>query len=237
MPTTVLTLIQDFAEKMNLPTPTALVASTDKTNRQYKSILRELIADLCEYQWQQQTLRLEWLSTAGQDQGTLESIFGAGYYSLIPDCTWNDDRKMRVYGPVSNPVWQALQTLPNAGPEFQCWISGNHLYVSPELNAIENMSSIYKTQYGVLAVDGTTTKPRVTVDSDSLLFPDNVVMRGFEYKWRKQKGVPGWEDDYNDYIALVSRNIVKDGAVTLQLDVTHNGPRPGIVIPAGSWNV
>jgi len=237
MPTTVLVLIQDFAEKMNLPTPTALVASTDKTNRQYKSLLREIVADLTEYRWQQQTLRKTWLSTAGQDQGTLESIFGAGYFNLVPDTTWNDDRKMRVYGPVGTPTWQALQTLPNAGPEFQSWISGNHLYVSPELEAVENMSSIYKTKYGVLAVDGTTTKERVTVDTDSLLFPDNVVLRGFEYKWKKQKGVAGWEDDYNEFMSLLSRNIVKDGAPTLQMDITWDQARPGIVIPAGSWNV
>lgn len=235
---TVLTLIQNFTDKMNLPTPSAVVGSQEKSVRQYRSLLRELIQDLSEYSWQEQILRKTWLSLPGQDQGPLLTIFGPGYSGIIADTLWNDDRKMRIYGPVPESIWQALQTLPNAGPEFQCWISGGRFYVSPALNLDENLSAIYKTSLSVLDVDGVTTKEFITADNDSLLFPDSTVLKGFEAKWRKQKGEAGWEDDYNDYMGLIAKNLVKDGAPRLSMDFQPNkGARPGIVIPAGSWNV
>ena len=236
MPTSVLTLVQDFCEKMNLPVPSALVGSTEKSIRQYRSLLREIVSDLLEYSWQQQRLRKEWLATAGEDQGTLESIFGAGYLSLVPDTMWNQTRVMRVFGPIPDTTWQALKVLPNAGPEFQCWISNNRLYVSPGFANLDSLAAVYTTKYGVLSSGG-VPKERVTVDTDTLLFPDNVVLRGFEYKWRKQKGEAGWEDDYNDFMGLVARNIVKDGAPRFTLATPDLTARPGIVIPAGSWNV
>lgn len=235
--TTVLTLVQDFTEKMGLPRPAALVGSQEKGVRQMSALLRELISDLGEYRWADQTRRITWTALAAQDQGLLTTIFGAGFDGLIQDSMWNQTRRMRIYGPVPNTVWQALQTLPNAGPEFQSWIAENHLYVTPTLAASDTLSALYLTKYTVVAVDGITTKERVTADDDSLLFPDNVVTRGLEWKWRKQKGEAGWEDDYNAYIGLIARAMTKDGAPTLSMSRNNKGARPGVVIPAGSWNV
>lgn len=235
--TTVLTLVQDFTEKMNLPTPSALVGSQDKSVRQYRSLLRELVADLCEHRWQQQKIRGTFTSVAGNDQGDLTSLFSAGFFGLVKDTMWNQTRLMRVYGPLPDPIWAALTVLPNAGPEFQSWIAGNHLYVSPPFEAGETITAIYITQYGVLSPLG-VPQQNITNDSDTLLFPDNVVMRGFEYKWRKQKGEAGWEDDYNDFMGLLAKNKVNAGMPTLALDSNPNlGPWPGIIVPPGNWNV
>lgn len=238
MPTTILTIVQDFTEKLGLPRPSALVGVQEKSVRQMRALLQEAVSDLGEYAWESQKLRKTWVSVAGQDQGTLVSIFGEGYDSLVPETMWNDTRHMRVFGPVTDSVWQAFQTLPNAGPEFQSWISGGKLYISPAPVVGEDFSAIYHTRHGVLDLDGTTTKERITADSDSLLFPTNVVLRALEWKWRKQKGEAGWEDDYNAYIALVARALVKNGMPTLSLDGARTlTAKPGITIPAGSWNV
>jgi hypothetical protein len=235
--TTVLTLLQDFCEKQGLPVPTAMVGSQEKSVRQFRSIFRELVQELSEFRWQQQRLRITWTAATGQDQGELTTIFGAGYAGIEPGTLWNHTRRMRIYGPLSDQIWQALQVLPNAGPEFQSWISGGHLYVSPALVSTDTLSGIYITKYLVLDIDGVTTKERITADDDSVLFPDHVFVRGIEYKWKKQKGESGWEDDYNTFMGLVAKNLVKDGAPTLALSSNNRGPRPGIVIPAGSWNV
>jgi len=235
--TTVLTLVQDLTEKMGLPRPGALVGSQEKSVRQLRALLQDLISDLSKYGWSEQTLRFTWTAAAGQDQGLLTTIFGQGFDGLIQDSMWNETRHMRIYGPVANTVWQALQTLPNAGPEFQCWFSGGRLYVSPELAITDTLSAVYTTKYTVVAVDGVTVKERITADDDSLLFPDSVVSKGLEYKWRKQKGEAGWEDDYNAFIGAVAGELVKNGAPTLSMSSRNSGARPGIVIPAGSWNV
>jgi hypothetical protein len=149
---------------------------------------------------------------------------------------WNATRKMRVYGPVSDQIWQALQTLPNAGPEFQGWISNGHLNISPTPNGTDTLTAIYITKYVVIGADA-VAKEKITADDDTFLFPDFVFLQGLKYRWKKTKGEQGWEDDFNTFIGLVSKNMIKDGAPTLSLSTNNKGARPGIIVPAGSWNV
>lgn len=234
---TVLQIVQTFADKMGLPYPLALVGATDKTNRQYRALMREAIQDLSEYRWQEQTVQGSFTSVASQDQGELPTLF-PGYLTLKQNTLWDNTRHMRIFGPLSDAIWEALQTLPNAGPEYQCYVQGNHLFVSPALPAGDNIIGIYTSRYVVITDTTGVLKEFVTADNDRLVFPDNVVQRCFEYKWRKQKGEAGWEDDYNDFMGLLAKNIANAGSTTVSLDATpYRGPQPGIVIPPGSWPV
>lgn len=237
MPTTILTLVQDFTDRMGLPTPTAIVGSQEKGVKQFKALLQKTVADLSEYRWSQQRLRTTWTSVAGQDQGEILTIFGPSWAGFEDATMWNESRRMRIYGPLPDAIWQALQILPNAGPEFQFWVSGGHLYVSPAQVAGETLSVIYISQYLILDMDGVTTKPLIAADSDSILFPDNVVSPWFESLWRRQKGEANWVTFKNEAMSLLAKNIVREGAATLSLDTPNRLPIPGIIIPAGSWNV
>jgi hypothetical protein len=233
----VLSIIQTFTDKLGLPRPTAFIGATDKSTRQYSALLRETIADLGEHRWQQQRVRVTFTSLAATLQGNLTTLFGAGYAGLVKDSIWNDTRHMRIFGPISDQAWNALQTLPNAGPEYSCWISRDNLYVSPDLPAGETIAATVITSYNVSDSSGTTFKELVTDDADLLLFPDNVVLRLFEAKWRQQKGESGWEDHFNDAMGLVARNIVREGGTTLKLDCVQDSVKPGIIIPPGNWGV
>lgn len=236
MASTVLSLMQDFCGEQGLPTPPLLVGSAETSIRQYLAIANMVLRELAEFRWNEQHLRKTWTSISGQDQGTLLSIFGAGYSGLEHGTLWNQTRRMRIFGPLSDQIWQALQVLPNAGPEFQSWITGGHLYISPSQNGTDTLAGIYITKYCVLNSAG-IAKERITVDDDTLLFPDLVFLQGVKYRWKKVKGEAGWEDDFNTFIGSIAKNIVKDGAPTLALSSNNRGPRPGITIPAGSWNV
>jgi hypothetical protein len=176
--------------------------------------------------------------TSQQDQGLISDILGSDVRSIVTESGWNNTRRMRIFGPVSDAMWQALQVLPNAGPEFQSWIAGGRLYVSPAPAYGEELSYIVQTKNLILSSDGVTTLEALASDADTFLVPDIVVQLGLQYVWSKQKGVAGWEDTYNDFIDAVARNKVKDGAATLRLDLDSSPTiRPGIIIPAGNWNV
>lgn len=238
MTITVLGLVQQFCDKQGLPTPSALVGVREKSVTQLRALLLDVLRELGQWQWQSQQVRKTWTSVAGQDQGALTDIFGEDFLSLAPDSLWNNTRRMRIYGPLPPQIWQALQTLPNAGPEFQCWVSGGHLYVSPAMVVGETLSGIYTTNLGLVSDEPTpVAKSTPTDDADIILYPEDVAFRCLEYKWRKAKGEPGWEDDYNTFIGLVAKRLAATGLPTLQLHRTTKGPQPGVVIPAGSWNV
>ena len=235
---TVLQLVQWFADEQGLPSPTALVGATDKSTRQLRALMFQTVRELSEHRWQQQKVRKTFVTTAAQDQGLLTTLFGPDYFSLVKDTGWNVSRRLRVYGPLPDAIWNALQTLPNAGPEYQSFIQQDHLLFSPAAVTGETVSFIVVTRYTVLASDGVTYKQFISADNDMLVFPDNVVLRSLLWRWRKTKGEPGWEDDYNEAMGLVANNLSKDGAKTLSLsDQPNIGPWPGIIIPPGSWPV
>ncbi len=235
---TVLFLVQSFCEEMGLPLPAAMMGATDKSTRQLKALMFQVVRDLAEKRWQQQTVRKTFVTTAAQDQGLLTTLFGEDYFSIVGGTGWNATRHLRVYGPLPDAIWNALQTLPNAGPEYQSFISQDHLLLSPAAVAGETISFMVITRYCVLDTSGTVYKQFITADNDMLVFPDNVVLRSLYWRWRKQKGESGWEDDYNEAMGLVAKNIAKDGMSTLSMSTQPNvGPWPGIIIPPGSWPV
>ncbi len=238
MSKTALQLVQDFTDFNGLGQPGGLVGSTDATVKQYLAMLNRILTQIKEYSFEEQKIRKTWVGVATQDQGTLTALFGSALRWIVRETGWNDTRRMRIFGPVSDATWQALQVLPNAGPEFQMWLGGSHLYISPAPKAGETLSMIVYTRNLVLAGDAVTTKEFVTADSDTFLLPDIVIQQGLQYVWSKQKGVQDWEDEYNTFISTVAKNNVKDGDVVLRMDLRDTPSiRPGIVIPAGSWNV
>lgn len=238
MPISVLELVRQFCDKQGLPTPSALVGSQEKSVRQLRALVLDVLRELGQWQWQTQQVRKTWTSVAGQDQGALLEIFGQDFLALTPDSMWNNTRRMRVYGPLPPQIWQALQVLPNAGPEFQCWVAGGRLYVSPAMVAGESLSAIYATSLALSSDDPEPVARAVPEDdADRILYPEDVAFRCLEYKWRKAKGEAGWEDDYNAFISLVAKRLESTGMPVLTLSRTTKGPQPGIVIPAGSWNV
>lgn len=240
MGSTVLNLVQTFADKLGLPTPNAFIGATDKSTKQYRALFRETMADLSEYRWQQQKYPASFLSVAGSLQGDLSSLrlFGSGYGGIIKDSMWNATRHMMIFGPVSEQSWSALQSLPASGPEFQSYIFQNKLYITPDQVDGETIRAVIWSRYLVQASGGVGYKEFITNDGDTLLIPDNTVLRLFEAKWRKQKGEPGWEDTYNDAMGLIAKNIVNDGPTILSMESSPRvGARPGIIIPPGSWPV
>lgn len=230
----VLALIQTFTDKLGLPRPSALISATDKSSRNYQALLRETVADLGEYRWQQQRVRGTFTSVNAELQGKLTTLVGAGYAGLVKDSIWNDTQHMQISGPLTDQEWQNLKAFGVAGPEWKLWISRDQVYLNPIPPAGDTISFIYVTKYNVVAADGVTYKEFITADDDSVVFPDNCVLRLFEAKWRKSKGEGGWEDDYNDAMSLIAKNIVRDAGGKLQLDGTSI-QRPGIIIPSGNW--
>lgn len=235
--TTVLRLIQDFCEEKSLPVPAAVMGSQEKSIRQLRALLQAVINDLAEFRWQQQRILTTWASNGLENQGVLTTLFGAGYSGLVSGTLWDVTTKLRIHGPLTEQEWQAQETLGVNAPPYQAWISQNQLYISPAIPATDSLSAVYITNYLVTDVLGLTPKPRFTADDDSIILPDNVVLRGLKYKWKEAKGEAGWEDDYNTFTGLVAKNLARDSAPKLALDNSTPAIGPGIIIPAGNWNV
>lgn len=232
---TILGVAQEFCALRGLPIPSALIGANEKSAAQYLAIIKKLSRELARYSWQEQRILTTYSATGlSTNQGSLSTLF-AGYKALVPETLWNKTKKLRIIGPVNDQQWAAQQALGFAGPEYLSWVSQKQLYISPKPAEFDQIQAIYQTEYSLTNNSGVAIATP-TADNDKFLQPDNVVMKGFEAIWKKQKGEP-FTDDWNDFVGEILRALAYSGMPKFRLDGATPSVRPGIAIPPGSWNV
>ena len=229
---TALGIVQEFAGLRGLPVPSALVGATDKSTAQYRAILNEVVRKLQGYKWESQKIRSTWMAVATSDQGALATLF-PGFESLVYNTGWATTRKIPLIGPLTDTEWATQNALSLVGPPYKFWISQGHIYITPVPTAGETYSVIYQSNYGYFSGGGAVAD--LTTDDDTLLFPDDVVLKGFEARWKKVKGEP-YVDDEGEFLDLIGKRKAPTSPA-LQLDVTLSNMTPRIYIPVGDWPV
>lgn len=229
----VLSLVQEFCGKKTLPIPTVIVGSTDIGVTQIFYMLQETVRELGKYSWNEQKIQDSFTTVATQDQGALTSILGADFDTLIFATMWDTTLRRPVFGPVSDAMWANLQAFPASGPIYQFKVFGSHLYIFPAPPAGDTVYLIYQSKYGVASSTG-TPKELITVDTDLFLIPEEVVIRGLEWRWKKEKG-EAWDADYQVYGDLLQKAMLKTGMPNVHLDNARFKLTPGIWVPAGDW--
>lgn len=233
MSDSLLTTVQDFCAENGLPVPSAVMGATIADVVQYRALMKRLVTELSQYNWTQQQVRKTFTTIAAQDQGALTSLIGADYRGIVQSSVWDETLRRPLIGPITPASWEAQQAIPVTGPVTQYRIEGGRFKMIPAPPAGRTIGLIYQSSYGVTDANG-VPKATFTDDSDLIVFPDVVVAKGLDYLWKKKKG-EDWADLYNEYIGLISKNVIKDTAPILYLDQPNQNIRPGIWVPAGSW--
>lgn len=100
---------------------------------------------------------------------------------------------------VDPTMWQLLIRYPSA--QHYCHLSGGSIHVTPE---IDGGTLRYVSRYWLAG-----NKSAVTVNADDPIFPDDLLMRGTVWRWRRQKGLP-FEDQLAEFEADLSAAIRAD---------------------------
>lgn len=124
----VLSDIQSFCYRINIPAPTALVSSTDPGTLQlihlYMAVCEELRQGKC---WPQQKRTHTFETTSGRTKYPLPPDF----YAPLQDTLWNEDENSRLVGPVSDADFTYnLYGITNSGTDFSWRIFGPDSNVS-----------------------------------------------------------------------------------------------------------
>jgi hypothetical protein len=143
-----------------------------------------------------------------------------------------------VAGPVDPRQWQALKALFVNGPYYRFRIRSGHFLVNPIPPAGEDWYFEYVTKNWILDQDGVTYKQYFTNDADTILMPDELLLMGLRWRWKKEKGLD-YAEDFRTYEMQVKDALGWDGAKPiLRMDEQmRKGPMPGIFVPQGSWNL
>ncbi len=193
---TLLQIVIEFTKRTGIKVPNAVISSTDPQIMQVVGLLNEEIEDLSDgTPLQVMVKEFTFALTATEDQGAVETILGEPYRSILNNVLWNRTLQLPLFGPLTPEQWQAQKARNVTGLQNQYRIRGDHLILLPAPTAGHVLAGEFVRRYNVVPAAGTVpTKEFYTADSDFSIFPDQLLLAGLRWRWKREKGLPYAED-------------------------------------------
>jgi hypothetical protein len=185
------------------------------------------------------------LNLPATGDATSSLVFGQVQYPLpsdwlkqVPATEWDRSNRWPLLGPQSAQDWQSFKSgIVYAGPRLRFRIQGGTLSINPPPAANVNLAFEYISNGWAIAADGVTYKTKFTVDSDTFIYDDSLMLAGLKLRWLQTKGFDYTYayKEYMDYLAVCKAQ--DKSAATLSL-----APQGGSIlltnrnIPDGGWN-
>lgn len=230
-----LTTIQRFCTRTGLTSPVTVYGTTDPQIRQVLSLLEEEGSDLSKRgDWNEITVEATHTTLAQEDQGAITTIASNGFNYIKGGTIWDRDLRLPVYV-IDGANWQAAKAMNLTGPRYQARIRGGKLICNPTPTAGHTWAFEYISNNWILGIDGTTYKQYFTLDTDTILLPESIVLMGLRWRWKKEKGLD-YGEDFDTYEAQVTDALSRNG-MKRTLNMGNPAPMvsPGVVVPLGSW--
>ena len=113
----------------------------------------------------------------------------SGYDRMISDTNWDRTDHWRNIGTKSSQDWQFLQGgIISIGPRERYRIYNGKFRIFQALTTVYNFSFEYVSNYWVCATGSSEgTKAQFTADTDTSVFPDDLMMAGLKFYFLKAK--------------------------------------------------
>ena len=234
---TCLSIIQTVCARLGLDQPNTSVGSTDNKIVQLVALCDEEGSELSiRYPWTALIKETSYTTLATEDQGAIETI-APGYNYILNDTIWNRSLRRPVFGPKNSQNWQQQKAFAINGPWSSHRIKGGHLYMYPTPTAGESCYFEYVSKYWLTDTSGAVYRSAWVADDDVALLDDQLLILGTIWRWKKAKGFE-YAEDFNTYERRVLDSMTKDGGKDwVSLTNTKYDIFPGVVVPAGSWNL
>jgi hypothetical protein len=129
---------------------------------------------------------------------------------LIDATDWDKSKNWSMSGPETAQQWQWLKSgLVAVSPRIQFRPLGGYFQIWPPTSSNELLGFEYVSNQWVLAAADTVTpsKSSFTVDTDTCVFPDRVMVLGVKKKFFQVKGfAPAFDEDYARELDIAKSN-------------------------------
>jgi hypothetical protein len=147
------------------------------------------------------------------------------YESLVPRTMWDRSKHWEMLGPEDAQQWEwLLSGYISTGPRIRWRLLGAYFQIWPGMSTAEYLGMEYRSKGWAAAADG-TVKNSFTVDTDTCIYPDRLMVNATKLKYFEAKGF--------DTTAMM-RNYMTEFEAAKALDMSSANlslaPRPGTVL-------
>lgn len=231
-----LTIIQDAADLIGLPRPSAVLSSADQQVRQLLALANQEGRLLSRrHDWQALVRESTFTTVATESQGALTTLC-PGIRYVANETQWDRTRLTPLGGPLSAREWQSLKGFTVTGPYFDYRIRGGNLLLIPSPPAGETVALEYLSTYWCQSSGG-TDQSKWAADDDVGVLSEEIMASGVRWRFLRAKGMD-YAEEFREYEMMVSQEIARDGGRrTLYADRAEFLPTPAVRAPLGSWNL
>ena len=138
--------------------------------------------------------------------GQTRYVLPTDFQDLVPDSAWEADGERRVEWPVPDGRWFMYK--------FTSWSDGGTMRVRRYGNEIEIHDPVtgeafdyeYISKWPIQAAD-TTRKELFTLDTDTFLLDDQVLILGIQAHWQQAKLMPSYQEHFGNYTRKLAEAI------------------------------
>lgn len=232
-----LTMVTEFCELTGLTAPSAVLGSADPQVKQIRALLQAEGNDLSmRGEWEGLTVEALHTTIAAEDQGAITTIASDGYRYISHDTMW-DRTDMLPVPLLGSTKWQQLKATVNAAPRYRYRIRGGRVLMSPIPPVGHTVAFEYLSANWITSSDGVTKRSVFAADSDITRLPEQLLLLGLRWRWKREKGFE-YAEDFRTYEMQVTTYLGRDGGKpVLRMDEGDQTTRPGIVVPEYSWPI
>jgi|TARA_R100001460_G_scaffold82579_1_gene123535 hypothetical protein len=206
-----LTICQDAANEIGVPSPSTVVGSTDTTNIQLLAAAnREGKNLVAGYDWQTLIKEEAHTTLAAESQGDMSTI-ASDFLRFSNDTMWNRTTDRKYYGPLNNAQWQRLKASVSSGITNYFRIRGNALLFHPAPPAGESVFFEYIGKNWAITSGSTANATSFAADANTTVLDEDLITLGVIWRFLKQKGLP-YDNQFQEYRLKLSEKQSKDGA-------------------------
>jgi hypothetical protein len=233
---TCLQIIQAVCRRVGVAEPNTAVGSTDVQILQIVELANEEgIEQASRYPWQSLLNVGSFTTVAAEVQGAVSTI-APGLSYIVNDTIWNRDLRRPVFGPKTPQTWEQQKAFAINGPWSNYRLQGDNLNMYPTPTAGQSCYFEYITKNWCESAGG-TGQEEFEADDDVPLLLDELIILGTIWRWKNIKGFD-YSEDFAKYERRLADMMARDGGKDwLSLTNTKYDIFPGVVVPAGSWNV
>lgn len=184
---TLLTIIQDAANLLSIPSPTSVVDSTDVQVLQLLALANEEGRELArKYDWQELTRQQTFLTTATAEQ---DDAVPDDWQRFVSDTFYDRTTMRQLIGPITPQAWQAIQAQLQLNRVFLAFRRRDNTFlITPTPAAGDTIAFEYITRNWCESAGG-MAQAYFQADTDVPLLPSYLFTLGIRWRFRLAKGL------------------------------------------------